>query len=160
MTTTDTPTITIPRLDNESNRALEARRIYVEMGPGRSTAKVGQQLGKSKDLMDRWSARYDWAATARAWDDQQAAMASMRATAEYQEHLKAQRDDAMNYGKALCAVAAQMLTQLQKSHKDIDYTPAALATIAKALTTGLDLRAHALDLERIIPTLSEGRDDA
>jgi hypothetical protein len=160
MTTTDAPTITIPRLDNESTRAHEARRAYVEMGPGRSLDKVAQKLNKSATLMGRWSGQYDWAATARAWDDQQAAMASMRATAEYQEHLKAQRDDAMNYGKALCAVAAQMLTQPQKSHKDIDYTPAALATIAKALTTGLDLRAHALDLERIIPTLSEGRDDA
>jgi hypothetical protein len=159
--TTDTPTTTIPRLDNESSRAHEARRIYVEMGPQRSLDKVGQYLGHkgASGIVTRWSRQYDWAATARAWDDQQAAMASMRASAEYQEHLAKQRDDAMNYGIALCNVALQMLNQLKAVQKDIDYTPAALATIAKALTTGLDLRAHALDLERVIPTLSEGRDD-
>ena len=158
--TTDTPTTTIPRLEGESNRAAEARRIYVEMGPSRSTAKVAQRLGKSKTLTDRWSAQYDWAATARAWDDQRAAEVSAKAAADYRARLEKHRSDAATYGEALCSVAVNMLTQLNKVQKDIEYSPAALATIARALTTGLDLRAHALDLDRLLPALTQGGDDA
>jgi hypothetical protein len=164
MTTTEAPSITIPKLEGETPRAYAARVEYLTMGAGRSLDKLRQNHGKTTATYTRqvenWSAKYGWQAAASEYDQTVATLAAQAHAVEYQEHLKAQRDDAMNYGKALCAVAAQMLTQLQKSHKDIDYTPAALATIAKALTTGLDLRAHALDLERIIPTLSEGRDDA
>lgn len=57
------------RQPGETAVAFQAKRKYLEMGPGRSNAKVGQELGKVKDLMDRWSKRWGWVEAARAWDD-------------------------------------------------------------------------------------------
>lgn len=56
------------RQAGESNPAWEARRIYVNMGPTRSIRSVGQELGKSGSLISRWSARWGWATSARAFD--------------------------------------------------------------------------------------------
>jgi hypothetical protein len=67
MDTNTNPAI-IPRLEGESADAYAACVAYCALGHARSTAKVGQQLGKSKTLMDRWSARWHWVARAAAWD--------------------------------------------------------------------------------------------
>ena len=42
----------------ESTCAFETFSCYRDMGPARSTAEVARALGRSKTLMDRWSARY------------------------------------------------------------------------------------------------------
>lgn len=162
-------TITIERLPDESPRAYQARVEYVTAGPDRSTAKVGQRLGKSKDLMDRWSARYDWAATARAWDDQQVAAAIQEAADQYRADLEAHRKKAMEAGQGLYMVAGQLLKKLnaalaspkQIKGEDgkmytlhgIDFTAATLTTVSRALQTSLDLEAHALGVDRLLPSL-------
>jgi len=152
-------TITIPRQPNERAERHEARVLYLTMGADRSLAHVSQKLGKSTDLMARWSAADGWAEQARSYDSTLANLAARAHAESYQRDLEAHRADAMQYGRALCGVAVAMLAQLQAHHKAIEYTPAALATIARALTTGLDLRAHALDLDRLLPTLTtEGGD--
>lgn len=56
------------RRSDESEPAFEAFKLYREMGLGRSTAKVGQRLGKSKTLIDRWSSTYEWVRRALAYD--------------------------------------------------------------------------------------------
>lgn len=162
-------TITIERLPDESPRAYQARVEYVTAGPDRSTAKVGQRLGKSKDLMDRWSARYDWAATARAWDDQQAAAAIQEAAERYRADLEAHRKKAMEAGQGLYTVAGRLLKKLDAALSSprqvegadgklyalhgIDFTAATLTTVSRALQTALDLEAHALGVDRLLPSL-------
>lgn len=60
------------RLPTEKDPAWEAFRTYRDMGPGeRSLAKVGQQLGKSRHLMERWSSTHAWVRRAAAWDMEQ-----------------------------------------------------------------------------------------
>jgi hypothetical protein len=44
----------------ESAKAFAAFSQYLSMGPERSLAAVGQKLGKSKALVERWSAKFDW----------------------------------------------------------------------------------------------------
>ena len=44
----------------ESARAFEAFSVYLNLGPGRSLAVVAQKLAKSKQLLKRWSAKFDW----------------------------------------------------------------------------------------------------
>lgn len=78
---------------------------------------------------------------------------------QYKRDLEAHRKDAMKYGKALCGVATEMLTTLLKQQKTIDYTPAALATISRALIVGLDLQAHALGLNVLLSQLGDATDD-
>jgi hypothetical protein len=56
------------RQEDESSQAFEAFGLYLEMGSDRSCAKVAKRLGKSTQLMTRWSARDGWAKRALAWD--------------------------------------------------------------------------------------------
>lgn len=149
-----TAQITIPKLDGETPRAYQARVRYLTLGERRSLDAVAQELAKSRSLIARWSERYGWYELAQQYDQALAALAARAHAEEYQRDLAAHRADAMRYGQALCAVAVEMLTQLRGVSKTIEYSPAALATIARALTTGLDLRAHALDLDKLIPTLT------
>ena len=50
----------------ESAKAFEAFSVYLAMGPERSLAAVGQRLGKSVGLVERWSAKFDWPARVQA----------------------------------------------------------------------------------------------
>jgi len=44
----------------ESAKAFAAFSLYLGLGEQRSLEAVGQKLGKSKALMERWSKRYHW----------------------------------------------------------------------------------------------------
>src|SRR5438270_567210 len=50
----------------ESAKAFAAFSVYLNMGPERSLAAVGQKLGKSKALVERWSGKFDWPARVQA----------------------------------------------------------------------------------------------
>jgi hypothetical protein len=50
----------------ESNKAFAAFSLYLSLGPERSLAAVGQKLGKSVGLIERWSAKFDWPARVQA----------------------------------------------------------------------------------------------
>ena len=50
----------------ESAKAFTAFSVYLNLGPERSLAAVGQKLGKSIALLERWSARWRWSERAHA----------------------------------------------------------------------------------------------
>jgi len=50
----------------ESSKAFAAFQVYLRMGPQRSLAAVGQQLGKSKVVIERWSSKFDWVSRVQA----------------------------------------------------------------------------------------------
>ena len=52
----------------ETAVAYQAFTRYRDMGAARSCAKVGQELGKSRTLINRWSSRWNWTSRAAAWD--------------------------------------------------------------------------------------------
>lgn len=56
------------RQPGESAKAYEAFSEYRDMGTSRSLAKVGQKLGKSKTMMDKWSKKHSWVNRAEQWD--------------------------------------------------------------------------------------------
>lgn len=58
------------RQESESAQAFQGFALYRDMGAGRSLAKVAQELGKSKALMERWSVRWQWGQRAEAWDEE------------------------------------------------------------------------------------------
>jgi len=41
------------------------------MGPTRSLVKVGRELGKSSQLVERWSTKWNWVERAAEWGDEQ-----------------------------------------------------------------------------------------
>jgi hypothetical protein len=57
---------TFEQQPKESAKAFAAFSVYLGMGAERSLAAVGQKLGKSKALVERWSAKFDWPARVQA----------------------------------------------------------------------------------------------
>ncbi len=55
---------------NESRKAFEAFTVYRDMGPSRSQEKVARELGKSAQLMARWSVKWSWVDRVEAWIDE------------------------------------------------------------------------------------------
>jgi hypothetical protein len=51
----------------ESDKAFAAFSLYLSLGPERSLAKVARKLGKSKVMMEKWSAKFDWGARVAAY---------------------------------------------------------------------------------------------
>jgi len=158
-------TTTIPRLADESARAFEARRIYVEMGPSRSLEAVAQKLDKSRTLMGRWSAQYHWSDCARAWDDQRAAEVSAAAAESYRRELEDHRERYGKAGKALHNLAVAYLNKLGQRIKDLDSSDIKagrlaldVRTAAAALQIAGDLEAHALRVADLLPKLDSGDD--
>ena len=56
------------RLENESDTAFSAFKIYLELDE-RSYPKVAEKLSKSLTLIKRWAKKYDWKNRAVAWDN-------------------------------------------------------------------------------------------
>src|SRR3954451_20303377 len=88
------------KLPQESEKSWYAFVCYRDLGVERSTAKVGQRLGKSKAPMARWSSRNNWVERVAAYDvDQdrirqtatQKAVAKATEKAVYKHEITAQR---------------------------------------------------------------------
>jgi hypothetical protein len=56
------------RQKGESRKAYEAFTVYRDLGAARSLAKVADRLGKSLELMKRWSSRHEWVDRAASFD--------------------------------------------------------------------------------------------
>jgi hypothetical protein len=166
------PVSTIERLPDESAKAYRARVEYVTMGPDRSLDKLRQKYNRNtsyKRQLGVWSSRYDWQATAEGWDNQQAAALEARRSAQYLADFEAHRKSAMDSSKNLKVLAgrlAQIMADALQQPKEIkgadgrtyklhsiDINTSTLTTISKALTTALDLEAHALGLDVLLPSL-------
>lgn len=170
------PTTIIPRLPNESARAHAAKVAYVTMGPDRSLEKARQKSGKKAAYvrqLEEWSSQHDWQATARAWDDQQAALVAQQASAQYLADLEDHRQRYQQFGKDLfqlarglmgqCAIALRGRTIIDKDGKEwhipaMEMTPTAIAMAMRAGLAAADLEAHALRLADLLPTLSHDDD--
>lgn len=59
------------RQDGETPKQFEAFVVYRDLGEKRSLVKVAAQLGKSEQLMSRWSSANSWVERVAAWDDEQ-----------------------------------------------------------------------------------------
>jgi hypothetical protein len=56
------------RQPRESLKAHNALLAYLQLSDERSHAKVAKQLGKSIQLISRWSRRWNWVERSIAWD--------------------------------------------------------------------------------------------
>ncbi len=73
------------RQKGESPQAFEAFLIYLHLGPNRSLHMVGQRLGNSTGLMERWSSANHWVERCRAWDNNLQQEARRAAAAEVRQ---------------------------------------------------------------------------
>ena len=54
----------------ESDKAFAAFKVYLELGPQRSLAVAAKKLGKSKNMLEQWSRKFDWVARVQAYNAQ------------------------------------------------------------------------------------------
>ena len=121
------------RRKGESAQAYDAFATYRDMGSTRSLAKVGQKLGKSKTLMDRWSSRWEWVWRCEQYD-----------TAMEQQRLRARATELQQAKDRQAHMAAVMLQKalekLQALHPE-DIPPGVMVQMVKVAS---DLERHAL----------------
>ena len=96
------------RQKGESPQAFAAFLIYLELGPKRSLHMVGQQLGKSRGLMERWSSANHWVERCRAWDNHLQQEARRAAVAEVRQMNKRHANMAQQMQKAAMKALKEM----------------------------------------------------
>ena len=57
------------RLEGESAKAYKAFQVYLNLGETRSQRLVSEQLSKSRQLISRWSANYQWVKRVAAYEN-------------------------------------------------------------------------------------------
>lgn len=174
------PTIELPRIEGESARAYAARVEYCTMGAGRSLEKLRGRSGEGSGIPRRfntlaeWSTRFNWGESAKQYDEQIHYLTIQDAAEKYRTDLEAHRKKASEAGQALYAVAGQLIRAINtalagpKKIKGedgkmytlhaIDLTSSTFSIAARAMQTALDLEAHALGVDKILPSL--GADDS
>jgi hypothetical protein len=63
---TATTALPFEQQPKESAKAFAAFKTYLELGPQRSLVRVGEKLGKSRQMIERWSRKFDWPARVQA----------------------------------------------------------------------------------------------
>jgi hypothetical protein len=173
---TDTKlTIELPRIEGESARAYAARVEYVTMGAGRSIEKLADQRrikGGSKAItpLREWSIKYGWVDSARQYDEQVSYLTVQEAADRYRADLEAHRKRASDAAQGLYTVAGQLIKAMNQAlanprkieGKDgkiytlhgVDLNASAYSAAVRGMQTALDLEAHSLGIDQLMPSLT------
>lgn len=151
------------RRDDESDPAWEAFRTYRDMGTARSTSKVGQALGKSKALMDRWCHQKAWVERCRAFDRHEDA-AQVESYKEQTKHIVRQQTELAD--KLLRHLSANLDKLAPGTDPTIRWTNA-FAAATKVQGGAMDMVKDKTDattdtvkaIERIIERLTKDDDE-
>jgi hypothetical protein len=137
------------RVRGETLKAFEAFRIYLELGPGRSTAKVGSKLGhRSGKQSEKWSARWSWVERAKAWDEGLAGVADEAHAEVVRRRSREQARIAALHGDVTEIVGQEILERIATA-KEEGKDPLKELSIAELLQLEATMiRAHA----RAVPT--------
>ena len=137
------------RRDDETPVAYEAFREYLNQGPKRSAAAVGEALGKSTTLMERWCAAHDWRARVLAHDQFMASAA----TDGLASQMASARDDNLELAGTLRTHLTNQLTTAMQQGEDPS------VRWSQALAAMVRLEEHAFRLKDD-PKVSALRDRA
>lgn len=137
------------RRAKETDQAWAAFTTYRDQGLDRSLAKVGEALGKSGPLMERWSATHAWVSRATAWDIHLDQVLQRKAEARLGE--MAARHIAS--AKALMGVPTPLLEELARRAKagklDKDLRYLSVEELVDLLTKTGRLVKVGVDVERL-----------
>jgi hypothetical protein len=155
---------TVARQENDTPKSYAALCDYIAMGGARSLDTLAERYRSGADpapptrrltSLKDWSRAQDWQARARAYDDSLAQEASAAHTAAYIASLEAHRKRAQDAGEGVYIVAAKLLQRMNKELDTLEITPATLGVLLRAFTTALDLEAHALGVDALLPALEQ-----
>lgn len=137
------------RQENETKPAFEAFVLYRDMGTKRSIRRVGQELGKSRALVERWSTKNHWIDRVQAYDDYLDKEAQKVAVREYK---------AMNQRHIETAKLLQ--TKALKALKDMPDDALSPKYILDYLTKAMELERLSLKEKAAPESTITGEDDS
>jgi hypothetical protein len=141
------------QLPTESAKAYAAFVAYCEMGSQRSLEKVQQKYARNTSyirVLARWSAQHRWQERVRQYDAA-LARAGMEARIEqYRQDVIEHGERYRKVGRDLHDAARVLLFELLRRKDDLDYSPALLGTIVRAVEAGSNLEAHSLSLDKLL----------
>jgi hypothetical protein len=136
------------RQPRESSPAFQAFQTYLDLGPSRSLAAVGQKLGKSRSLLSRWSAHWHWQDRLAAYESELGRKA-MEAEAE-------EREEARRYyirGSRQLADRAllRLLGNEEQGYRPLDVNSLTAADVVRLWEAGLrgERLAHGESTENV-----------
>lgn len=113
--------VSFDRLPGETPKAFAAFRVFLNMGPDRSTRKVGRKIGKNRTLIGEWSSRWQWQERAAAYDaaqvvkEQAAIDEQQRKDAKkWADRAQAHRERSFRLGMMMIEKAEQLLKGRKK----------------------------------------------
>ena len=120
---------------NESRKSFEAFVAYRDMGKGRSQVRVARELGKSAQLMARWSSRWSWVDRASAWvDEQDRQLRSSQREAVLKMNVR--------HASLAAALTGKVVEKLQSvSQEEIERT--SLVSLSRLLEVGVKVERQA-----------------
>ena len=114
-----------PQAKGESDRAFEAFRAYLELGPQRRYAAVGRKVGASLRTVKRWASDFDWRGRIKTYSAQLAEQYAETESAVQREELldaaaraKAFRDRQYALAEALLDAAERYLENMDADDLD------------------------------------------
>lgn len=97
------------RQPGEGAKPYEAFSTYMLMGTERSQVKVAAELGKSRQLLSKWSAQWNWVERANAWDLEQERLARL----DQMEAIRKMRKRHAALASSMLAKVAKRMEQMQ-----------------------------------------------
>jgi hypothetical protein len=138
------------QLPTESSKAYAAFVVYCGMGSQRSQEAVSQQLAKSRQIISRWSAKHRWQERVRQYDAALARVGMEARIEQYRQDVIEHGERYRKVGRDLHDAARVLLFELLRRKDDLDYSPALLGTIVRAVEAGSNLEAHSLSLDKLL----------
>lgn len=123
------------RRTGETTQAFSAFAKYRGMGHGRSLAKVAQELGKSKTIVERWSRQWDWVNRVADHDHDE----DRRLRDHELQVLQRMKERHLGFAQVIQQIASHPITELQKRVKAGKDPGLTAMEAVKLLETGMKL---------------------
>ena len=148
------------RQEGDTKLSFAAFAIYRDMGVERSTAKVGKQLGKSWELIQRWSRLHNWVQRAADYDayldGQYRKIAEERHIQDLKDFGEKMRDNAIKTAETHRKALQKGFDRLERNYDEAPGTIASLLRAAAALgELALNQEAAALGIDELLRRLPE-----
>jgi len=153
---------TIERLPGDTPKSYAALCDYCALGPARSIDKLLQNYTSSgianpptkhRASLGLWSSQHDWQRRALEYDSALQQEAADQHSAQYIASLEAHRRRAQEAGEGVYIVATKLLRRMNAEIDSLELSPASLGVLLRAYQTALDLEAHALGIDQLLPAL-------
>jgi len=138
----------------ESDRAFEAFRAYLELGPRRRYAAVARKIGASLRTVQRWAGDFDWPGRIKIYSASCADQSARTESAVLREDIlddaarsKAFRERQFALAEAILDIAERYLERME----DQDLEQIRFADACKALDFASRIAGHARETDAAAP---------